>query len=446
MAVLLAIQAIANLFAQAGLSAAIIQRTDVSRRALDSLYWLNVVLGAVVSVIVAALAPLVGNWFNMPQLAHTMPIFAVTIFFAAAGAQYLALAQKSLEFRSIAMIELSAAALSATVSVGLAVAGAGLWALVAGVMSGSFLSMLAWVIRGTRRNGRPRLVFDTNEVAGLISFGLLRFGAMLANTIVSRADQLIVGAVLGAQSLGIYSVAIRLVMQPVERINPIVSRVMFPIFSRFQTDRNLVRRGYLSVIRLLSAVNAPVLIGVAATAQWLVPTVLGDQWLGAVPVVRILAVYAFFRVVINGGGSLILGLGKAGWSFVWNAALLLVLPPVIFVAASRAGLVGLCLVLVIVQILLTLLYHRVFIVRLIAVPLATFVVALGRPIVTAGITVAFVVVVIRSIPSMDEVYRLLCAIVAASALYMLALRLLWIEDWRLLVELFRVRPARVEQG
>jgi hypothetical protein len=99
-----------------------------------------------------------------------------------------------------------------------------------------------------------------------------------------------------------------------------------------------------------------------------------------------------------------------------------------------------------VQILLTLLYHRVFIVRLIAVPLATFVVALGRPIVTAGITVAFVVVVIRSIPSMDEVYRLLCAIVAASALYMLALRLLWIEDWRLLVELFRVRPARVEQG
>src|SRR5262249_36314737 len=150
------------------------------------------------------------------------------------------------------------------------------------------------------------------------------------NYLSERLDQLLIGTLLGARSLGFYNFAFNLTGRPIWRINPILTRVAFPIFSAVQHDREKLRRGYLRLLSLLTTINAPLLIGLATLAPVAVPLVFGRKWTDSIILIQILSLVTLSRSVGNPIGSLQLAKGRADLGFKWNAFFLLVSVPAIY--------------------------------------------------------------------------------------------------------------------
>lgn len=106
---------------------------------------------------------------------------------------------------------------------------------------------------------QPAFKFRLTGLMGYLKFGLFQMGDSTLNFFCSRADQLLVGTFLGAETLGFYSLASNLTLLPSSRINPIFTRVAFPIFAKVQDDIDRLKRGYMTVLRIVSVISAPIL-------------------------------------------------------------------------------------------------------------------------------------------------------------------------------------------
>lgn len=88
------------------------------------------------------------------------------------------------------------------------------------------------------------------------------------------------------------------------------------------------------MLNILTAVNAPVLMGFAAVAPLAIPLILGDKWLPIIHVVQILCFYSLIRSTGNPGGSLVMSIGRADISFYWNLGLLFILPATVYFSGA----------------------------------------------------------------------------------------------------------------
>ncbi len=392
MAIVIVIVSLADLFGQMGMHEALIARQDVSPAEYSSLYWFGLGWGAVTYIVFVALTPLIAFLIDVGEIGRLLPIALTSVLIAPLGNQFLARAQKSMNFGLIAWAEIA----SAFAGLAVAVFSAWIWnqgvmALIWGHLSRVVIRTAVLAAHGWIVGPRPALHFRTDDLRGYLSFGLYRVAAMSVNLLNSRIDQILIGGLLGVQALGFYSLAVNLTLLPMQMINPIVTRVAFPAFAKVANDIPILRRGYLQLLQLLTFANAPALIGIAAVAPVAIPEFLGEQWQEAVPLIQILAIYTLLRSVGNASGSLILGQGRADITFFWNLGLLVAVPPVVYLASLAGSLVHIAWSMVALQAVLYWVLYAVIIRTLLGPCLVPFVGAVAVPI---GLALAMGAVVI----------------------------------------------------
>lgn len=385
MAMLMVVIEVARIFSQMGLSEAVISKQDTDSQQLSSLYWINVITGIVLYGGLVVVAPLVAALFKEPELKDMLPVAATIFILSSVSLQFETLLRKALLFKLFASINILAVAIGVIISVSLALWGYGVWSLIYGQVAGQGTRTVALFTVAIRKKWLPQRYFDFQGIKEHFSFGLYRVAAMIANQVNSRVDQLAIGVLLGPIALGYYNVAFRIVLQPIQRINPILTQVAFPVFSIVQNDNAQLKRGFLKMIHLLMSVNAPALIGICAVAPLAVPLLMGEKWGASVPLVQVLAFYALLRSLGNAGGSLIMAKGKANWTLYWNLALLMLIPAsVISAILLKESVLLVCFLLVCLQIVLVFVHYYVFLRRLIGPFLRAYLTAIGKPIVSAA--------------------------------------------------------------
>lgn len=345
---LMAITAVVIGFAQAfldmGISNAIIHQQEVSHTQLSTLYWINVLAGVMLFIIVSLCAPLIAAFYQEAALTKIIILVAVTFLIQPFGQQFVVLWQKELRFNDIAKIDIISKLLSLTTAVTFAYYGYGVYALVYGALAGTVFQTIQLVYKGLKEH-RIALVFQLSEVTEFLNFGMYQMAEKTLNYFNSQIDTLLIGKLLGVEALGIYSVAKQIIMKPIQVINPIVSKVTFPIMAKIQHDTERLKDIYLKTINLLSSINFPIYLFIAITAPQLVVLMFGQQWMDAVIIVQILSIYGALRSIGNPIGALLLAKGKANWGFYWNLGLFFYVPIMVYIA-SHWGLVGLSLGLV----------------------------------------------------------------------------------------------------
>lgn len=325
-------------FADMGVSNAIIHRQDATADQLSSLYWLNLAVGLVLFILVVALAPLVAAFYAEPRLRDLLLASAFMFLIAPIGQQFQALLQKELLFERLAKVEVTVTVFGFLIAILSALAGQGAFALVwcqLAVVTGTTL-LLA---RLGGRVWRPRLHFALADLQGYLGFGLYQMGERSLRHLTVNLDKVLIGRLLGAQALGVYSVAYQLMIRPMQALNPIVTRVAFPIFSRIQTDDTRVRRGYLRMIQIIAFVSMPMYLGLFAVADPVITALLGARWHAAVGVFQILVFLGLGYSLGNPLGSLLLAKGRADLGF-WCNVVALVLYGVAVTIGTRWGVEG----------------------------------------------------------------------------------------------------------
>jgi len=334
MGMLVVIMGFAQAFADMGVSNAIIHKQNTTEEQLSSLYWLNIFIGALLFLILCVANPLIVRFYKEPRLGHL--IFWVALIFpiTSLGQQFQILLQKKLKFSKLSRIEVISVILGSITAILLAVKGQGVLSLIWGQIATATIKSLL-LIRFSGKKFPPAFRFEKKDLRDYLSFGLYQMGERNVNYLSSNIDYLLIGRFLGADALGIYTLAYKLITVPLMKITPILTRVAFPVFSKKQTDNASINRGYLAIIKILSFIVFPSLIGLSVTAPIFVPVIYGTNWARTVPVIQILAIVGMIKATGSLSGSVLLAKGRADITFIWNFIVCITNFFVFWIAARR---------------------------------------------------------------------------------------------------------------
>ncbi len=354
--------AFVSLFKDAGLSVASVQREHLTDEQISTLFWINIGLGILLTIAVAAFAPLLAAFYKEPRLLWLTVASATIFFFNSLAIQHRALLDRSMQFATSAKIDILCSVLGTAVAVVMAILKFGYWALICQNIALPVVGAIAVWIAMPWRPGRPRW---SAEMRSLVHFG----GTVTLNGIVVyiayNTEKILLGRYWGAAPLGIYGRAYQLATLPVQQLINAVHTVAFSVLSRLQSEVERLRRAYLKSLSLIVSLTIPVVISSALFSEEIVRVVLGPKWIESAPVLRLLAPTVMFMALVNPfswflratgrvGRSLktaflicpvvILGIlaglrrGPAGVAFGYSAAMALLFIPIVIWAIHGTGI------------------------------------------------------------------------------------------------------------
>src|SRR5437588_9283865 len=191
-----------RIFQDAGLSTATVQRQDITHAQVSNLFWVNVVVGGVTTLLVAASAPAVAWFYREPRLVSITLVLSITFVLARSAVQHIALLNRQMRFKVIAVIDIVSMFVGYLIGIGMAVSGYGYWALVGtSVTQVTIKLILTWSVS----RWRPRLPSRDSQTWHLLSFGANITAGTLMYSLARGADSLLVGRFFGPAAVGLYS-------------------------------------------------------------------------------------------------------------------------------------------------------------------------------------------------------------------------------------------------
>ena len=290
-----------------GLGASIIQRSAVSVRHLNSVFWLNVATGMALTAVFALAAPLVARFYDEPQLRLLTAAIAMNFFLGSLNVVQSALLDKALDFRSKFWIETVSTLASGIVALALAFTGAGVWSLVGQSLT---LTAVRVLMMWRQSSWRPAMSFDVSAIRELLHFSghLMGFGALIYWTM--NVDKLVIGRWIGSSALGIYSLADKLMRLPLVNISDVTTSVMFPALCAIQDEMDAVKRAYLRGSRMIALLTFPMMIALGVLAEPAVLVVYGSKWRESIVILQLLCFAGMALATFNTAGWIFLSQGR----------------------------------------------------------------------------------------------------------------------------------------
>lgn len=403
----------AGLFSDLGVNSAYIHRQQVTQEQRSSLFWFNIVVSAGLTGLVIALSPVFAWFFGDERLKPLIMIAASTCIISALGQQVRVAAEKKLDFQRIVLLEVVAAILGFFSAVLAAVSEWGVYSLIlGGVVSTSVFTLLAWSY--VSRGWRPDMRLQMGDIRPFLGFGAATVFDGIVNHINLTIDLFLGGRLLTSSQLGFYSVPRNLVLQLQFIINPIITRVGFPLIAQVQSNPTAVRNIYLKTVNMTSSTNAPIYMILAVFSSDFITLLLGPGWNDSASLLRILAIWGFVRSTGNPVGSLVLGMGRPRLALQWNIALLFAIPPVLWIG-SQNGPSGLAWGLFLLASILFIPSWLILVHPLCHAKLSEYTIAALRPLLLASLSVVPAYMLVSNIDR--PIIRLIAGIVVSMTVY-----------------------------
>ncbi len=288
-----------------GVETALIQNKNATKDDYDTAWTLRTLQGACVGLALVATAPLAVQYFHEPRLPPLLWLMAAAITVAGAANIGTVNFQKELNFKQEFIFSIIGKLLGVIVTIAFAYWLRNFWALAYGIFFGYFFRFaLSYIMHPYR----PR--FSLRKFRSLWGFSqwmLLSNIGLFAN---SKADEVIVGGIAPASTLGLYSVSLDIGQMVTNELAHPINRVLYPLLSKLQDEAERMRATYLKITASVNTLTLPAGVGLAFSAPYVVVVVLGAKWQEAVPYVQVFALYGALRFTYSGANSVLMALGK----------------------------------------------------------------------------------------------------------------------------------------
>lgn len=276
-----------RVFRDGGLSTATVQREGITHTQVSNLFWINLALSAVLTLVVASLAPIVSWFFRDSRLAAITAILSLTFLVSGATFQHQALLSRQMRFGALALIDVGSIAASVAVSVAMATMGYGYWSLVGASIS---LEIVRLLLTWTTSSWRPLWPGRDSGTSSLVRFGANLTVGNFIFFLGRGMDTVLLGRYLGAEPVGLYSRGMALLIRPLEQLIAPLSSVFVPVLSRLQSDPERYRRAFLQVYESVALIGFLFTALLLALSTPITLFLLGPKWEAAA------AVFAGFTI------------------------------------------------------------------------------------------------------------------------------------------------------
>lgn len=284
-----ALMPILRTFREGGLSTATVQKEGITHAQVSNLFWINLALGGLITLIGVALAPAISWFYKDERLTVVTLLLSLSFVLSGAAVQHLALLNRQMRFKAVAFIDIASAIFGFLAGVIFAWIGWGFWALVGMQLSVTLAEVvLTWFASGWV----PQLPRRGSGTKPLLHFGASMTAYILLKRVAASTDLILLGRFYGADPVGLYSRAGVLLVRPLDQFIAPFDAVFIPILSRLQNQPDRYRQVFLQAygaIALLSFTFAGLLIGLS---EPLVLLLLGPKWTEVVPIFSWLTIAA----------------------------------------------------------------------------------------------------------------------------------------------------------
>lgn len=328
-------------FVDFGFSAALIQKKEVSKEDVDTVFFFNLTSGILLTGLFFFLSPLIADFYQVDSLNTLTKVLSFIFIITASSGVNKALITKAINFKLNAFISLAALVLSSGLAIVLAYKGFGVWSILVKILSQEvFTSLLFFIFYPV--NQKPK--FNRESFDSMFKMGRNVAGESIINYWSRNADNLLIGKMLSSGALGLYSKAYAIMMLPLTNFSRVIARVMFPSFSLIQDDIPEIKRIYLNATKVIAFLTFPMMGGLAVVSKEFVLSTFGPDWKEMIPLVSILSILGASQSILSLNGVIYNSLNKTHIAF--RISLIFGLFNVIgfYVGIKLNGLMGLVII------------------------------------------------------------------------------------------------------
>lgn len=286
MAILTFFTSVALTIVDSGFSQTLIRKASVTDGDYRSVLRFNVVMSLLLYVVLTALARPIASMYDAEAIATVAPVLFLVLPVNALCVVQTVMFTREFRFALLSKIVFFSSLISGAVAVAMALLGCGIWSLVVQRLLMMGIKAVAfWSIRRWRSAERASMA----SLRSMAPFSLRLLATDLIASMYNNVAQLFIGKMYSTASLGYYSQAQKLKDLPVTSSVQAVQGVTYPALSAMAGDDERLSQGYLRIVRMLSFVLFPAMLGLVAVAPDMFRLLLGERWMPTVPYFEILA-------------------------------------------------------------------------------------------------------------------------------------------------------------
>lgn len=285
---------ILNVFIDSGFGNALIQKKDADDLDFSTVFYFNIAICVLLYLGMFLVAPLIAKFYNDASLTPVVRVLSLTLIISGVKNVQQAYVSRTMQFKRFFFATLGGTIGAAVIGIAMAYFGFGVWALVAQqIFNATVDTLILWITV----KWRPKWMFSWQRLKGLFSFGWKLLASSLLDTVYSDLRQLIIGKMYTKTDLAQYNRGKQLPDLLVNNIDTSINSVLLPAMSQVQDNPERVKNMTRRAMKTSTYVIAPVMMGLAFTAESVIHLILTEKWLPCVPFLRIFCItYMFYPV------------------------------------------------------------------------------------------------------------------------------------------------------
>jgi len=292
---------------ETGINVVLVQEKKDIDEYINTAWIVSIVRGVLIALLIVLAAPYISLFFSSPESVPLLYLMSMVPLIRGFINPSEVKFQKKLEFNKEFWFRFTIFSLDTLVAVALAYIthspAALIWGLIVGGLSEVVLSFVF-------TKPRPRLVFEREKLRSIVSRGKWMTGAGIFSYLFQHGDDIVVGRLMGQSPLGLYQVAYKTSTLPITEVSDTIGKVTFPVYVGISEDKRRLKRAYLRMLLGICLLVIPFGLLLFVFARQLTLVLLGENWIEAIPVLKVLAIFGSLKAVINSCYPLLLGLGR----------------------------------------------------------------------------------------------------------------------------------------
>lgn len=334
-AMVMAVVAIVDTLRQFGFSIALIQNQNAVSDDYDTVWTMEVILAAASAMLIVLVANPAARFYSEPALVPLFYVIATAV--AIHGFENVGIVdfRKNLEFDREFLFTVIVRVIGFVVTLSAAFWLRSYWALVIGIVS---MKLISTVLSYVMHPYRPR--FSLSAIGRLFNFSKWMFLYNTSNLIRLSGPDFVIGKLAGTTGLGLFSISHEISNLPTTELVAPINRALFPGFSKISADKARISSAFVRVASVMALVSLPAAFGIAATADLIGVVVLGEKWLAAIPLLKILAFCGAVAAIMSPITSTLISIGKPKVVALLTVCNAVVLIPAIVFSVWKSGITG----------------------------------------------------------------------------------------------------------
>ena len=290
-----------GLLGEMGIGPAIIQKKELSKDDLTSIFNFSILMALFLAVIFFFSSGLIADFYQEPELIPVVKLLSISIFFNILLIVPSALNRKQLHFKQMAVITVGIQVSAGVVAIWMALENFSYYSLVFQSILSSFLG---FAIFFKLYPIKLALRLQKEPLKKIASFSSYQFAFNFINYFSRNLDNILIGKYIGNSALGFYQKSYTLMLLPVRNLTHVITPVLHPVLSNHQEDKNFIFHSYKNILKILAILGFPLSVFLYFSAPELILLLFGPQWEKSIPVFEILALSVGIQICLSSSGAI----------------------------------------------------------------------------------------------------------------------------------------------